>query len=124
MIDIIERLAAQDKRYHKDAFYYVARAIESSHEKIRRKERKRRHITGQELVAEVVDLATADFGQLAGQVFEAWGLRTTLDIGEIVFLMVDNGILSAQKSDSKEDFRDVCDFAHAFERDYNAFDLG
>ncbi|MFH1707956.1 MAG: Minf_1886 family protein [Planctomycetota bacterium] len=124
MIDIVERLANQDKRYHKDAFYYVARAIESSHEKIRRKERKRRHITGQELVAEVVDLASDDFGRLAELVFDAWGVRTTLDIGEIVFLMVANGILSAQESDSKEDFRDVCEFAHAFDRDYNAYDLG
>ena len=69
MIDVIDRIALQNPKYKKEAFYYVARAIESSHEKIRKKEHRRRHISGRELVDEIVTLAREDFGFLAKTVF-------------------------------------------------------
>ena len=123
-MDVIDRLAEQDLRYKPEAFYYIARAIESAHEGIQRSESRRRHISGAELIDEIIRLASKEFGYLAWAVFQEWGIQRTLDMGEIVFLMVNNDILSAQKSDSIEDFREVCDLKSVLERDYNAYDLG
>lgn len=123
MIDVIERIASQNRGYEKGAFYYIAKAIESSHEKIKKKEKRKRHISGSELVEEIVNMAKEEYGYLAKTVFDEWGIKTTEDIGEIVFIMVKNGILSAQKSDSKDDFKNLFDFAKVFERDYNRFEL-
>lgn len=123
MIDVIERIASQNRGYEKEAFYYIARAIESSHEKIKKREKRKRHISGSELVEEIVDMAKEEYGYLAKTVFNEWRIKTTEDIGEIVFIMVKNGILSAQKSDSKDDFKNLFDFAKVFEKDYNRFDL-
>ena len=58
------------------------------------------------------------FGPLAAQVWRSWGVTGTLDWGHIVFLLVDNGMLNRQDSDTIEDFRDGFDFEEAFVRNY------
>ena len=51
-------------------------------------------------------------------VLEHWGLRGTEDVGEIVFALVESGVLVKQDGDRIEDFRDVYDFGEAFEDAY------
>jgi len=123
MKDIIENIVSRNPQYKQEAFYYVARVIESLHEKIIREEQKRRHVSGRELVFEMVRLAGEDYGYLAYTVFEEWGIHTTGDIGEIVFLMVENEILAAQSSDSRNDFKDLCDLKKTFEEEYSDFNV-
>jgi len=77
-----------------------------------------RHISGQELAAGVRGLALERYGPMARAVLEHWGIHTTEDIGDIVFAMVEFGILTKQDEDRREDFRDVFDFAEAFEQNY------
>lgn len=122
-MDIIRSLAEEDKRYKKEAFYYVARAVESSHDRIVSTEKNKRHITGRELIDEMICLGAEDFGFLARTVFEEWGICSTDDIGEIVFLMVEKGILSAQESDSKADFRNILSLGRVLEDYYSGFEL-
>jgi uncharacterized repeat protein (TIGR04138 family) len=77
-----------------------------------------RHITGSELAEAVRDLAIARFGLLARVVLEHWGVHSTEDMGEIVFLLVDHGVLSKQETDRREDFADVYSFEEVFESEY------
>ena len=72
----------------------------------------------------MVSLAKEDYGFLALTVFKEWGIHTTEDIGEIVFIMVENGILSAQSSDSKDDFINICNMKTVFEEEYQDYKLG
>jgi uncharacterized repeat protein (TIGR04138 family) len=39
-------------------------------------------------------------------------------MGEIVFLLVDHGVLSKQETDRREDFADVYSFEEVFESEY------
>jgi uncharacterized repeat protein (TIGR04138 family) len=55
---------------------------------------------------------------MARMVLEHWGIRSTRDIGDIVFALVDFGLLISQPTDTKDDFVDIFDFDSAFERDY------
>ena len=49
---------------------------------------------------------------------EHWGVHGTADVGEIVFALVDAGILITQEGDSPEDFH-VCSTSNeAFDRNY------
>ena len=64
------------------------------------------------------DLALERFGVMARLVLEHWGIRSTADIGQIVFTLVDLGMLLSQPNDTPEDFEGVFDFDQAFERDY------
>jgi uncharacterized repeat protein (TIGR04138 family) len=41
-----------------------------------------------------------------------------MDVGDIVFTLVDLGLLVSQAQDSRDDFYGVFDFGEAFEREY------
>jgi len=58
--------------------------------------------------------ASEIFGPLAAQVWRAWGVHEALDWGRIVFLLVDEGMLNRQDSDTLDDFRTDFDFERAF----------
>jgi uncharacterized repeat protein (TIGR04138 family) len=55
---------------------------------------------------------------LAQLVLEHWGVRSTADIGDVVFTLVELGLLISQPSDSRDEFVGVFDFGEAFEREY------
>jgi len=77
-----------------------------------------RHITGSEVAGGVRDLALERFGPLARPVLEHWGIHATVDIGEIVFALVDCGVLVKQQGDTREDFEGLYSFEEAFEDSY------
>lgn len=79
---------------------------------------ERRHITGPELAHACRSLALERFGLTARLVLDHWGVRSTRDIGDIVFTLVELGLLISQPQDRREDFHDVFDFAQAFELEY------
>ena len=64
------------------------------------------------------DLALERFGLLARLVLEHWGVRRSADIGDIVFTMVELGLLLTQPTDTRDEFADAFDFDDAFESDY------
>jgi uncharacterized repeat protein (TIGR04138 family) len=49
-------------------------------------------------------------------VLDYWGIKKTQDFGEIVFTLVDAGLMSKTEEDSLKDFRDVYDFEEVFDR--------
>ena len=86
-----------------------------------------RHITAAELCEGFRELAAAQFGGLAGTVLRQWGVRSTEDVGRIVFELVDRGELSKCDRDRPEDFAGLFDFettfANRFDADLNAVAL-
>ena len=75
---------------------------------------EKRHVTGQELSTGLLIFAKKQFGPLAQSVLRYWGITTTGDLGNIVYNMIDIGILSKQPDDSIEHFFDVEDFNEFF----------
>lgn len=61
--------------------------------------------------------AQQQYGYLARTVLGTWGIRTTADLGEIVFNMIKIGQMRKTRKDKREDFHNVYDFAEAFLRD-------
>ena len=51
---------------------------------------------------------------MTGDVFNSWGVRSTLDFGRIVFHLVDEKLLSKRDGDSLADFLDKFDFQEEF----------
>jgi len=74
-----------------------------------------------DLMSDLEVLAAGDprFGPMAKTVFESWGVSTTEDFGEIVFKLIEAGVLGKTDKDSREDFSDVFDFNDVFERQYD-----
>ncbi len=72
------------------------------------------HVTGQMLCEGLRKLALEKWGKMAMVVLNAWGIKTTRDFGEIVYLMIKHEWMSAQPADSIDDFNDVYDFKAVF----------
>ncbi len=111
---IMDQIRLREPRFHERGYLFVLAALEYT--QTRRTER--RHVSGAELAHAVRELAIERFGVLAREVLEHWGVRSTDDVGDIVFAMVDLGLLAAQPQDTRADFANVYDFDAAFERDY------
>ncbi len=112
--DILGRLTRRNPRYAEAAYVFV---LEALHHRLQQLERPR-HLTGAELAAAVRDLALERFGPLARTVLQHWGIHSTSDMGNVVFLLVESGILIKQPTDTPEDFEDLFSFEEAFESGY------
>jgi uncharacterized repeat protein (TIGR04138 family) len=112
--NVFERLRDRNPRYHETAYLFVLSALHYVIERLP----EPRHISGAELAEGVRDLAVERFGPMARTVLEHWGIEATRDVGDIVFGLVDCGILIRQDEDSIDDFQNVYDFDAAFEHDY------
>lgn len=112
--EILDQLRERNPRFHGKAYLFLLSSLHAVLEDLDQP----RHISGRELARGVRDLALERFGPMARIVLEHWGVHNTDDLGEIVFALVDCGILIKQEEDRREDFRDVYDFEEAFEQDY------
>jgi uncharacterized repeat protein (TIGR04138 family) len=111
---VMDRIRVRESRFDEKAFLFVLAAIEFCQQRLT----ERRHLSGRELALGCRDLALERYGVLARSVLEHWGLTSSTSIGEVVFALVDVGLLSAQPTDSAADFLDVFDFHEAFDRNY------
>jgi uncharacterized repeat protein (TIGR04138 family) len=116
LLERFERAVREDGRFTPEAFEFLHRGLEAA---ARIKYGKRagdapRHVTGQELSHALRLLALSRWGPLAREVLHKWNIRRTRDFGEMVYLMIDLGLMGRQDSDSIADFDDVYDFDQAF----------
>jgi uncharacterized repeat protein (TIGR04138 family) len=111
----LELLNSEDGRYKPQAYLFVMDALEFTMARLGR----RGHVSGRELLEGIAVLAKREFGPTAKIVLESWGVRQTLDVGEIVFSLVEAGLLGKTEEDSLQDFADIYDFDEVFEKRYD-----
>jgi uncharacterized repeat protein (TIGR04138 family) len=112
--EISERIRAVDGRYHERAYLFVLSALEYRQQQLP----VRGHISGADLACACREFALEHFGLTARTVLSHWGVDSTQDIGKIVFVLIEVGLLIRQPTDRLEDFSEVYDFAEAFEGAY------
>ena len=115
----LRQIAEDDGRYDVQAFQFLFEALSYSQSLFGKDpetdNQEELHVTGQELCQGSRELALERFGYMAKSVFEGWGIFNTNDLGEIVYLLIQNQLMTRRESDSIEDFRRVYDFDTAFE---------
>lgn len=111
---IMDQIRLRERRFDEHAYLFVLSALEFCQARLT----ERRHITGRELATACRDLALDRFGVLARLVLSHWGVRSTADLGDIVFTLVELNLLISQPSDTRDDFLAVFDFDEAFEQNY------
>jgi len=116
----IEQVAKKDGRFDPRALKFVFEGLSHTIEKLRQEEEvdQPRHISGQELAWGLAEVAKKHWGRLAAMVLDYWGVKTTHDWGEIVYLMIRNEWMTSQETDHIEDFDGVYDFGQVFEKNY------
>src|SRR5688572_32116537 len=120
IVDIVRR----DRRYAYEAYEFVFEALSHTQRMVGRvplggePATQEHHVSGKEILEGAVDLAREEYGFLARTVFHQWGLRATDDVGEIVFNLIEGGLLSKTDTDSRADFHDVFDLDRALGEGY------
>ncbi len=82
--------------------------------RIQKAEKKPRQITGSELSDGLREYALQQFGPLTMTVLHRWGVHTTRDFGEMVFVLLEARLLGKTDEDRIEDFDDLYSFEEAF----------
>jgi uncharacterized repeat protein (TIGR04138 family) len=120
--ETLEKILQRDARYRRDAYQFVREALDHTHKLLGKGAKTGkggvRHVTGQELLHGIRAHALEQFGPMAMMVFEEWGVRRCEDFGEIVFNMVEAGLLGKTDKDSRDDFKNGYDFFEAFRRPF------
>jgi uncharacterized repeat protein (TIGR04138 family) len=111
------------KQYDEEAYRFVVEALHFTQQRLSRPRPQQAddesaHISGQELCSGMREYASKAFGMLAGTVLRSWGIRTTDDVGRIVFELIDRGEMRKTDRDRLSDFAHVYDFRDAFVEDY------
>jgi uncharacterized repeat protein (TIGR04138 family) len=109
--EMLEAILACDGRYARDAYIFVSEALTYTVQQ----RGESGHVTGRELCEGLAAFALGQFGRLARTVLTSWGLRRTEDIGEVVFNMVEEGLLRKTDEDSRDDFAGVLDLGDALD---------
>ncbi len=124
-------VARRDGRYDPAAFFFVNEVVAAAVKWLKSGDMKPHdvapsrddaegasfHISGYELLEAFRRLARERWGLMARTVLANWGLGATDDVGEIVFLMVNDEKLEwkRRESDTKAEFAGVYDFREAFD---------
>jgi uncharacterized repeat protein (TIGR04138 family) len=115
----IAEVVRRDRRYAYEAYEFVFDALGHTQKLVGRAPAsgdvltQEHHVSGKEILRGAVDLAREEFGFLARTVFHQWGVRKTDDLGEIVFNLIEAGLLSKTDTDSRADFQSVFDLDRA-----------
>ena len=114
----LRKLVREDGRFRLEAYEFIFAALETTLTRLAKRDLEdevERHVSGPELLEGIRLTALDHFGYLARSVFDAWGVHTTDDFGEIVFALVERGLLKKRPEDSPEDFHDVYRFEEALD---------
>jgi len=121
---IRRRVLKQDERYGLAAYLFVYEALAHTQKLLGKDDKdlpsEQRHVTGRELLEGIRDLAAEQFGPLAPTVFRNWGLRASSDFGDLVFNLVNHGLLGKTDQDNRGDFDGGFDMDAVFDGPFKA----
>jgi len=116
----LAEVVREDPRYAYEAYEFVFYALHHTQQRLGREApasdseaEPQHHVSGPELLEGVRDLALREFGRMARTVFRLWGIERTADFGEIVFNLIEAGMMSKTTEDNRRDFHDVYDLDRA-----------
>lgn len=113
--ETLEQVVARDARYSREAYGFLREALEFS-QKRRRKSRAAAttHVSAQELLDGFREYSLQQFGPMGLTVLEHWGVRSTGDVGRMVFNLIEVGVFGRSDNDRLEDFENRFSFEEAF----------
>jgi uncharacterized repeat protein (TIGR04138 family) len=129
-------LLREDSRYRLEAYQFVRDALSYAQEQIAleaetpdRSKSKRdeedeeeappdSHLTGQQLCEAMRRYALEQYGLMAQTVLNSWGIQSTSDVGNIVYNLINIGLMKKSATDRREDFDGVYDFDTALRLEF------
>jgi len=103
--EAVEAVSRDDKRYHPEAYVFLRDSLEAT---LKRRKKATKEVGGHVAAAELLDgfrvHALGEFGPMAVTVLDYWGVRCSVDVGHMVFNLVQAGVFGKTDEDSIESF--------------------
>ncbi len=124
--DAVSAILSTDTRYPREAYTLVTAALDHA---IRARRAERRdegreegpegpHVSARQLAEGLRDYMLAEFGPFAKGLLDDLNLRSTDDIGNLVYNLIGVGAFGQSKDDKRSDFHALYDFHEAFVEPY------
>ena len=114
--DVVNSIREQDDRFAKGAYYFVRQALDHTLKHIKEEQSgNSHHVSGKEFLEGIKEYALDQYGPMTKTLLDAWNIKRCRDFGDIVFHLVDAGVLGKTENDSPEDFAEGYNFTEAFE---------
>lgn len=116
---VVKRIRQKDKRFVPEAYFFVKEVLDRTVLSMGSVSNEAPvHVSGKALLEGLRQVALYEFGPLAYNVLQYWGIRTCSDVGQIVYHLVDEDVFGQSESDSIQDFENGYDFKRAFLRPF------
>jgi len=113
--EAINRIISRDQRFDREAFLFLKEALDFTVQDVSVKSPENsKHVSATQLLHGFRDLALKEFGPMAATLFSEWGIHRCADIGDMVFMLIQEGIFGKQDNDRQEDFVEIFTFENAF----------
>ena len=117
---VVQEIIRKDSRYDINAYRFVREGLDYTLKSLKRSSAAsgQRHVTGPELLDGIRQYTLREFGPMSKLVLNEWGISQCQDFGQIVFNLVQHGVLGKSDTDKLEDFSETFTFDEAFVKPY------
>jgi uncharacterized repeat protein (TIGR04138 family) len=115
--DAVEEIASRDDRFDVGGYVFLRETLDYTIRMVRPTKKDPKsggHVSGQQLLEGFRRCAVKNFGPMAITVLDEWGIRSTDDVGDMVFNLIEAEVFGKTDNDSKQDFASVYDFNEVF----------
>ncbi len=111
----VTAILKKEKRFQPGAYFLVREALDFTVDRLSKESNgEKRHVSGKELLHGFRDYVLHEYGPMGATLLQDWGIVKCRNVGEIVFLFIENGVFGKQDSDSLDDFDEIFTFEEAF----------
>ena len=105
--DSLLRILEKDSRYDAHAYIFMNNAVSYTVNKLSKQGRPlgTRHVSGAQLIQGMLEYAVSTYMFLAPDMLRYWNLLSGRDAGNIVYNLIEEGVLSAGPNDRIEEHR-------------------
>ena len=121
--DAVRLIRQKDLRYQPQAYDVVHLGLDLA-QKLTHGEPKKgkstmnRHVSGQQLLEGFRQHVLETYGPMSYPLLQNWGLRKSVDVGNIVFNIIETGLFGRSAEDNLEDFKEIYDFKEVFHKPF------
>jgi len=112
--ETLDQVVSLDPRYSREAYGFLREALEFTQKKRRKSRAESTHVSANELLSGFREYSLQQFGPMGLTVLEYWGVRSTGDVGRMVFNLIEAGVFGRADDDRIEDFENGFSFEEAF----------
>jgi uncharacterized repeat protein (TIGR04138 family) len=112
---VVAEIVLEDARFDIQAYRFVREGLDFTLKLHKRNSGTTpRHVTGPELLDGIRQFTLKEFGPMGMMVLNEWGITECEHFGQIVFKLVQKGVLGKSDNDKPEDFSSTFTFEEAF----------